>query len=65
MGAVGMELAHVMAADGVSNIQMSSKIARRLEKKVLVEDLQPDVAARLAKVVFYMEPLYHELFIAM
>jgi hypothetical protein len=35
------------------------------QKKVLGEDLHPEVAARLAEVLFETEPSYHECFIDM
>jgi hypothetical protein len=44
---------------------MNPDIAGRLAKKVLGEDLHPEVAARLAEVLFEMEPFYHECFIDM
>jgi len=64
-GAASMDVAPAVAPDGVAGVKMNPEVAGRLAKKVLGEDLHPDVAARLAEVLSDMEPLYHELFIAM
>jgi hypothetical protein len=42
---------------------MKPEVAARLAKKVLGEDLHPEVAALLAEVLSKMESFYHECFI--
>jgi hypothetical protein len=44
---------------------MKPEVAACLAKKVLGEDLHPEVAALLAEVLSKMEPFYHECFIDM
>ncbi|RLN42408.1 hypothetical protein C2845_PM01G15680 [Panicum miliaceum] len=64
-GAASVDVAPAVAADGVAGVEMNPEVAGRLAKKVLRDDLHPDVAARLAEVLFDIEPFYHELLIAM
>jgi hypothetical protein len=63
--AAGVDVAPAVAADGVASVEMNSDVAGRLTKKVLSEDLHPEVAARLAEVLSEIEPFYHECFIDM
>jgi len=55
-GATGMDVAAMVAADGVAGVEMNPKVVARLAKKVLGEDLHPEVAARLAEVLTRIEP---------
>lgn len=62
-GAAGVDLHH--ALDGAHGIMMNLEVAARLAKKVLGDDLHPEVAARLSEVLSKMKTCYHECFIDM